>query len=235
MLCSANLRIMSVCILQDRLLGLPAHLRNKAMRTLSFFAASVVLVAAARADQRTLGNGPQGPVFEAQVPYSRFLQINKGQREDEWCWAASISNVFAYYGHPVSQQRVVQRLFGAVVDMPAPSARQIAALLDVDWVDDGGRPFHSKLTAAFDVMAGVNALNNMTMIQNLQANRPLIVCNTHHCMVITEITYTQFQVLSVGVFDPWPYGPETHSLSSAEMVPAPAGQLMFVGAVTVSN
>jgi len=29
------------------------------------------------------------------------------QQQDEWCWAASISNVFAYHGHPVSQARIV--------------------------------------------------------------------------------------------------------------------------------
>ena len=203
---------------------------------------ALAAVSAAHAGVTVVGPSPEGSVYRAEVPYLGFARINDPQRQPEWCWAASVSDVFRYYGHPISQETIVRAVYGTTVNLPAFSSEKIAELLNRDWKDDNGKRFRSRLTAAYDALAGVNAINNAIMIENLRASRPLVVCNTHHCMVITEATFTQFRVLSVGVFDPWPYGPMTHDLPPLELVPAQIvlpngqrGQLMFVAAVEVTD
>ena len=39
------------------------------------------------------------------------------QQASQWCWAASISNLFAYHGHDVSQARIVSEVYGSVANM----------------------------------------------------------------------------------------------------------------------
>ena len=63
-----------------------------------------------------------------------------GQRMSQWCWAASISMVFRFYGFEVSQQRIVAETFGQVVNMPG-TAEQIMTTLSREWTDDHGRTF----------------------------------------------------------------------------------------------
>jgi hypothetical protein len=50
-----------------------------------------------------LGMSPQGPVMRASISPPAFAQNFRSQQLPEWCWAASISNIFAYYGHPLRQ------------------------------------------------------------------------------------------------------------------------------------
>src|SRR5271166_5880543 len=57
------------------------------------------------------------------------------QHEHEWCWAASISMVFQFYRHPVSQERIVKETFGQIEDWPAQPATILAAL-NRNWKDD---------------------------------------------------------------------------------------------------
>jgi Papain-like cysteine protease AvrRpt2 len=174
-----------------------------------------------------------GPVQRAQVDFNKFASDFSPQLQSEWCWAASISNVFAYYGHRVSQERIVKTVYGGIYNMPALTAALVAQQLNRQWVDDKGLPFRATLTAAYDAAAGVNAINNMTMINQLRAGCPIIVCNKSHCMVNTLIDFTPAQVVAVGVFDPWP-GIGPRSLTKPEMVPATfGGELTFLATVRV--
>lgn len=48
----------------------------------------------------------QGNLCISQVDFTQFAQTAyMTQQQDEWCWAASISMLFSFYGHPVSQLR----------------------------------------------------------------------------------------------------------------------------------
>ena len=177
-----------------------------------------------------------GPIMRAEVPFDTFARTYRSQRATQWCWAASIANVFSYYGHPVSQEKIVQRLYGTTVNFPARSAMEIAALVNTEWVDDAGKRFRAVLTAAYDAYAGVNMMNNNYLINQLRQNRPILMCNTHHCMVVTLVDYSPFQVMAVGVFDPWPIGPAAHSLPYPEAVALQlGGQMTFLGAVTITE
>lgn len=182
-----------------------------------------------------IGTSAEGPIMRVSIDPRAFAQNFRAQQLPEWCWAASIANIYAFYHHPLQQPEIVQAVYGTVVNLPAMSAQMIAAQVNRPWRDDTGRLFQARLTAAYDFQAGVVAINNMYIVNELAHGRPLLVCNTHHCMVITAVDYTPSQVLQVWVFDPWPLSPTIHVLPPQEAIPANlGGQLMFVGAVTVN-
>jgi hypothetical protein len=159
--------------------------------------------------------------------------------EDEWCWAATISNLFAYHGHPVSQAEIVSTVYGAPGDWASGQYSNMAALLNRQWFDDNGQPFTAQLTGVFDVNAGIDTLTNDDIASALQSNNPLVMATTQHAMLVIGLQYcgsgTQVQsVENVGVFDPWP-GEGLRDLTQTEATPAPnGGSLMFVAEATIS-
>jgi hypothetical protein len=147
--------------------------------------------------------------------------------------------IFAKHGHPISQERIVEETFGSLICAGAPNTLTIANDLSRSWVDDNGQPFTSIVTAAYDPSNGINALNNYMMINELSNDRPLLICNTHHAMVLSVIDYVEnaynLQVQGGAVLDPWPYSPKWHYLPPAEFTPVTeGGQMLFVASVEVS-
>lgn len=181
-----------------------------------------------------------GPATPRGIPSRSYVAHPQVVRQQcaEWCWAASASMIFAAHGHPTDQRRIVQAVFGVLACAPAPAAITIAQILSAQWIDDYGRPFQSQVVAAYDVMAGVMAIDNAFMANELDQNRPLLYANTHHAMVVADVDYYLTRmgpdVQSVGVLDPWPYSPPYHPLAQPEMVPAHmGGQMTFAAAVHV--
>jgi hypothetical protein len=135
------------------------------------------------------------------------------QQAPEWCWAASISMVFDFYGHPVDQKRIVQETWGAVVNMPGQPG-QILQDLNKSWTDDNGDKFQ-----CVGDMASVNILST---ISDLQQDHPLIIGALGHATVLTAVTSTvdvlttQFTVQQVIVRDPWPTNGGRRLLSPME-------------------
>ncbi len=134
------------------------------------------------------------------------------QLQSQWCWAASISGIFAYYKHPVSQARIVQEAYGSVVNMPG-TPRAIMTSLNRPWFDDAGRPFR--------VSADIYSASWVTAAQDLAQGRPLIVGSLGHAMVVSATEYRRFsngagQTQSVTVRDPWPTNPRRRLLTQRE-------------------
>ena len=134
------------------------------------------------------------------------------QLQSNWCWAAAISGVFAYYGHPVSQARIVREAYGGIANMKG-TPRAIMGSLNRDWVDDANRPF--RVTA--DAYSG----NWITAAQDLAQNHPLIVGSLGHAMILTAAEYTRFEngdgrIQGVIVRDPWPNNPRRRALTTQE-------------------
>lgn len=124
----------------------------------------------------------------------------EGQEQNQWCWAACISMVFNYYGHPVSQERIVTETWGAIVNLPG-QPWQIIRDLNKTWEDDYGNKFK--------VSGDVLTANAMTAAQDLAANHPLIIGTGGHAVVLTAETYVRDligrgRVVSATVRDPWP-------------------------------
>ena len=174
----------------------------------------------------------------AQVSFPTFAARYEPQYQNEWCWAASISMLFGYYNHPVSQERIVAEAYGGVVNMPAVSGFVIAQALNRHWTDDNGQDFDSTLTAVFDAQSGVAAINNNEIVQTISNGDPMLVGAAGHCTVATAVRYvpTMYgaQILGVGVFDLWP-GRGARGLMPAEMVPVQnGGALAFLAIAQVS-
>ncbi|MES2064151.1 MAG: papain-like cysteine protease family protein [Bacteroidota bacterium] len=134
------------------------------------------------------------------------------QNADEWCWAASIQAIFNYYGHNISQARIVQETFGQVVNMPAQPGTILSAL-NRYWIDDSGVQF----------MAQANSFSAspITAAQDLASDNPLIIGTMGHAMVLTALeydhnTYGQGNVVAAVVRDPWPANPRRRVLSPQE-------------------
>lgn len=163
-------------------------------------------------------SSPSGPVqtCDAGIP-SQDLDVAARvepdfQLQSQWCWAATISGVFAYYGHPVSQVRIVRDAYGGIFNMPG-SPRAIMNSLNRPWVDDAGQPIR--------VTADIFTVNWMTAAQDLARSEPLIVGSVGHAMIVTATEYLRYpngdgQTTSVIVRDPWPTNQRRRFLTPRE-------------------
>ena len=162
------------------------------------------------------------------------------QKDSQLCWAATISNLFAYHGYPVSQERIVTEVYGGVVNMRSGNYSNLSRLLNRPWQDDSGRPFSSRLTAAMDLLNGVVAISNNTIRDALASNKPLVIGTTNHAMLAIGMRYREVgghvaEVLGVDVFDPWP-GQGFRSARPEEVTPVPrGGALMFIAEARISS
>lgn len=156
-----------------------------------------------------------------------------------WCWAASISMLFATNGHPLNQMKIVKRSLGGALACVTGHPRTIGQDLSLSWTDDNGDDFDSDVTAAYDVWNGVHNLSNVEIISELTDDRPLLYCNQHHAMLLVAVDYVMTpmgpNIFQAGVIDPYPSAPGFHTLSKAELYPAHiGGQLTFLAAVSVT-
>ncbi|MBS1718002.1 MAG: hypothetical protein JSS72_09760 [Armatimonadetes bacterium] len=181
-----------------------------------------------------------GPVYEAKLAFvDRFEQSFQRQRQSEWCWAASLSNIFRFYGHPITQERIVTTVFGwPARNQPAGTLALLSAQVNRDWVDDNGLRFTAHLDRAYDFENGRRDLqSNQYILDQLHAGKPLLYCNLTHCMVLYALDYDSFgHGIGARVFDPWPLSPATRFLSNSEIVVRNlGGQCTFIGAVSVTG
>ena len=180
----------------------------------------------AEADRSCATNG----ICIVGVPSGRVtdMQAANTQQESQWCWAASISMAFGFYGHRVEQADIVRAIWGQVVNLPAANGSMIIAALARKWTDANGHSFraHGQFT---DLTTGVGGVNNNVIAAELAANRPLIVGTQGHAMLVTAMTYVPdalgsvARVLDVTVPDPWPSQTTgqgvRRTLSASEMAP----------------
>lgn len=178
---------------------------------------------------------PWGRLRRAFVAHPQIVRQNCAL----WCWAASISMIFAAHGRQVSQERIVDEVFGARVCAPSGDAVTIARAMSRPWLDDFGRPLNARVVAAYDAMANHLSIDNRVIVGELAANRPLVYCNRSHAMVLVSLDFWEtpqgLQPVAAGVLDPWPYSPPYRLLSQTEIAAAHVGgEMTFVAAVAVS-
>jgi hypothetical protein len=133
------------------------------------------------------------------IPAERLFAGTR-QESREWCWAACIEMVFGYYGHRVSQSRIVRETWGGLVDKPVHE-RQLLDDLNRDWTDNRGRQFRANADV-FDTPAA--------SVSDLRRNRPLILGTLGHTVVLAAVTLEiddfsgRWIVAEAVVCDPWP-------------------------------
>jgi hypothetical protein len=209
--------------------------RSLLLGGLALGASSVLGATTAIASQIQLG--PRTPFGTPMRVWVQQPQVVK-QSCPEWCWAASISMIFAAHGHQVNQARVVANTFGGVVRASSGNTRNITANLSQTWLDDAGNSFQSTVNAGYDSMNGILEIDNYFIVQELASDRPLLYANTHHAMVMVAMEYfdTPFgpSPSAVGVLDPYPGIADFHVLSQPELVPAHlGGQMTYLASVDI--
>ncbi|MDQ6828393.1 MAG: C39 family peptidase [Gemmatimonadota bacterium] len=167
-------------------------------------------------------NGPQDPNApqgqNGQPQYTGILRQNfefaySSQHNSQWCWAASIQMVLAFYGLHVSQEEIVKRSYGTSAQGELPnrpgSGEVITANLNNWSVDEAGGGGRYHVTA----QVGRGAPPPALLLQEVSQQHPVILAymsgpNSGHAVVATAASYTPSEqgpiVQSIIVRDPWP-------------------------------
>lgn len=144
--------------------------------------------------------------FVAGVPSQDFeYRAVDRQRSQNWCWAACVQMVLNYHGLDVSQEDVVMRCYGRLIDHPGGDREMFTALSGTAPNEWGGRSYiHCQ-----------NYISSPNEITNLLAYHwPLIVGlrtggSVGHAYCLTAIYYYTDQWNNtvperVVLRDPWP-------------------------------
>jgi hypothetical protein len=149
-------------------------------------------------------------------------EAEQSQDKDQWCWAASISMIFNYYGYHVSQEEIVVQTYGRLVNLPA-TGKKIGENLKGKYKTKDNREF-SVTVREYDLLRGKTSLNNNDILRSLEEGRPLLIGANGHAMVLTAVFYTRspsgklLSIIGGIVRDPWP-GRGKRQLTFAELSP----------------
>jgi hypothetical protein len=159
-------------------------------------------------------------------------KIYAAQQQSEWCWAACISMLFAFYDHPVAQVRVVRDAYGSIANMPG-NYPALFGSLDRTWEDEGGGEFSVSVNSLFAPEFGITLQSINDLVDELSFERPILHCTTQHAMVLTALKYLNGNAVAAWVMDPWP-GVGVRQLAPIELVPfTQGGMLRMVATIAV--
>jgi len=158
----------------------------------------------------------------AGLAHESVVEIATAQEGRFWCWAASISMIFAHYGYKLPQTQVVASAPKISAEFPAASGEVISGLLSKAWVAQDGKQFESVAITA-DRNAKRYQLTNKEVIAELSRGRPLLVGTQSHAMVLVALHFQRsargtLRIDGGTVIDPTP-GVGIRSLTAAEMRP----------------
>jgi hypothetical protein len=179
----------------------------------------------------------QPGLFAVGVPTEEFEYYaapqNSGrQRQTNWCWAACIQMVLNYHRVRVSQEEIVARCFGTLIDRPA-EPQVILAALNGWGVQANGTPVIISASPFF--------MKWSEILNDLSYHQPLIVGfrtpQGGHACVLTAASFTvdpytnepEFQ--SIVIRDPWPRNQSRNILA---VTPQLANSVMFLARIRVT-
>jgi hypothetical protein len=144
----------------------------------------------------------------AGIEFTRVISVAAQQHKDEWCWAATISMLFDFYGHKISQEDIVRLAYGSLADMPAQPT-QLTNALNKTWTDGTGS-FAVATIKVFDIQDMIANMNSRDIITALSNGQPVVIGAEGHAMLLTAIKYILMPnglnpITYAGVLDPW-YG-----------------------------
>ena len=109
-----------------------------------------------------------------------FAAPPEPQKMSRWCWAASLSAIFTFEGHPISQEQIVSQNFGVPIDAAGGDSVQFAQRLNRHYVDSSGHRFVSVATRIRSIEEAVDALSKGV---------PILYNTTYHATVQTSLKY----------------------------------------------
>jgi len=143
--------------------------------------------------------------FVAGPPSTEIQDIAASQNCENWCWAACIQMVLNYHGLYVTQEQVVQRVYGDLPCLPGNASQIMGALSG--WAPDM-RGRYSEIYSQYGVYNGVD------VVDQLSRRWPIIVGLTMpegggHAYLLTAIYYSTDQwnnpiIDKVILRNPWP-------------------------------
>lgn len=196
-------------------------------------AASALLTSSAAAElvcSNFNGNGVQQCTAGVEIGPIRTAQ----QECQNWCWAACIEAIFSVHGYSVSQQTIVNRLFGSPQCSTA-TGPQIINTITGQWQSEDGEDFYAQAAPLLDLSFGISNPQASAMVaQELAAGNPLINGAMGHATVLTAMTYlrdvySRGQPTQIVVRDPWPFSQNRRVLTAQE-----AAGTFFIAKVSVS-
>jgi hypothetical protein len=114
------------------------------------------------------------------------------QRTAVWCWAASLSALFGFYGHPIDQSKIVTAFFGSPVVRTA-SGGMLTTALNQTWTDDAGQQFtaSAQVTDLYTVpqISAPHQVTNADIVNALTNETPVLYGDYTHVMVLVEADY----------------------------------------------
>ncbi len=133
--------------------------------------------------------------FVAGIPTNEFdawaaESVTGNQRQANWCWAACSQMVLNYHGLYISQEQIVTKIYGRLVDKPANEYQIRMAL-------SGWAPNVQGRVSYIFCQSGFNSVNEITTA--LAYKWPLIVglrnpnSKIGHAYVLTAIYYSTDQ------------------------------------------
>lgn len=127
--------------------------------------------------------------YVAGIPTEEFVytvapEMQGRQRQQNWCWAACVQMVLNFHGLYVSQEQVVERIFGRQVNEPATNSQILEALSG--WAPD----FRGRSS----LIRATTYVWDEAVIDDLAHEWPLIVGldnkdGTGHAYVLTAIEF----------------------------------------------
>ncbi|MEO8130058.1 MAG: papain-like cysteine protease family protein, partial [Bryobacteraceae bacterium] len=131
----------------------------------------------------------------------------RAQETPVWCWAASLSMLFAYYNYPVQQEAIVTRYFGAPLPVPGPPWI-LRDALNTDWTDATGKRFRvtSRIT---DLYGGSSfQVSNADIVGALADEKPVFYADANHALILVQTDYIaalpQPIIVAGWAIDPYP-------------------------------
>ena len=109
--------------------------------------------------------------FVAGIPSAEFeyfaaTDVAGRQRQANWCWAATVQMVLNYHGLFVSQEQIVHRIYGDLVDRPAGPNEILEALSG--WAPDARGRFSS-------IYATPYIVRGSDIVRDLASRWPIVV------------------------------------------------------------
>jgi hypothetical protein len=171
-------------------------------------------------------------ICSAGLPAGSVEQLAVVQEQPEWCWAASISMIFAHHGYAVRQEEIVKDGYGAAVNLPAPSGQAMTNALSRAWVDGNAKAFQG-IAVASDALSRRFQVSEHKVLAELADGRPLLLGAMRHAVVLVGLTYEKSErgnvrIIGGTVIDPRP-GIGVRPLAAGEMKPTYVAAVQVMG------
>lgn len=144
---------------------------------------------------------------QAGLTTGTVARIQASQQRSQWCWAASVAMILSFHGQSVAQEQIVIDRYGQPFDLPATSTSDVTQALERGSDGTGSSPL--KVTLLTLQKTASLHINNLLVLDEMLAHRPLLIVRASHAMVLVQVRYERFpngavRVVSGTVIDPAP-------------------------------